>query len=53
MSDPSKIETNQKLNPVARNRQTGSEKPAAGGGLTEGGRSPTDGSAPPAHSHPD
>ena len=33
MSDPSKLEMNQKLNPVAHNRQTSSEKLAAGGGL--------------------
>jgi hypothetical protein len=53
MSDPSKIETNQKLNPVAHNRQTGSEKPAAGGGLPSVGLRPPSVSPPPALSHPD
>lgn len=33
MSDPSKIETNQNLDPVAHDRQTSSEKLAAVGGL--------------------
>jgi len=30
MSDPSKIETNQNLDPVAHDRQTGSENPPPG-----------------------
>jgi len=53
MSDPSKIETNQKLDPVAHNRQTSSEKLAAGGGLSSVGLRPPSVSPPPAHSHPD
>ena len=40
MSDPSKLETNQNLDPVAHDRQTGSEKPAAGGGLPSVGLRP-------------
>jgi hypothetical protein len=52
-SDPSKIETNQKLDPVDHNRQTGSEKRAAGDELPSLGLRPHSVSSPPAHSHPD
>ena len=41
MSDPSKIETNQNLDPVAHDRQTGSKKPAAGGGPDLGRATPS------------
>jgi hypothetical protein len=53
MSDPSKIETNQNLDPVAHDRQTGSEKPAAEAGLPSVGLRPPSVSPAPAHSHPD
>jgi len=41
------------LDPVAHDRQTGSEKLAAGGGLPSVGLRPPSVSPPPAHSHPD
>ena len=50
---PQRSETNQKLDPVAHDRQTGSEKPAAGAGLPSVGLRPPSVSPPPAHSHPD
>jgi len=57
MSDPSKLETNQNLDPVAHDRQTAltpqREKCAAGDGRPSLGLCPRSVRPTPAHSHPD